>query len=273
MHSTERGIKVKLSISNIAWNDDMNSQVYKLMQKYNYSGLEIAPTRIFPQQPYERLIDAEKWSFDLMQKYGFLVSSMQSIWFGRNEKLFGTEQERKVLFDYTKKAIDFAAAIGCKNLVFGCPRNRNMPEGADKNTAVSFFRELGDYAEEKGTVIGMEANPPIYNTNFINSTSSALELIKEVNSKGFLLNLDIGTMIHNAESISSLSGQVKYINHIHISEPGLKRIQKRSMHKELNQLLNTEGYKGYVSIEMEKQNTVSDIEEIMNYIKEVFKVC
>ena len=51
---------------------------------------------------------------------------MQSIWFRRQEMLFGTEEERKVLVDYTKKAIDFAAAVGCEMVCF----NR-LPVGAD----------------------------------------------------------------------------------------------------------------------------------------------
>ncbi len=58
-----------------------------------------------------------------------------------------------------------------------------MPKRADLSLAINFFRELGDYAYEKGTVIGMEANPPIYHTNFINDTQSAIELIEIVNSK------------------------------------------------------------------------------------------
>ena len=38
---------------------------------------------------------------------------MQSIWFGRQERLFGSEEEREILIDYTKKAVDFAVAIQC----------------------------------------------------------------------------------------------------------------------------------------------------------------
>lgn len=105
------------------------------------------------------------------------------------------------MLDYTKKAIDFAAAIGCKNLVFGCPRNRSLPAGADESVAVAFFKELGEYAYSKGTAIGMEANPPIYNTNYINDTKSALELIEQVDSKGFKLNLDVGTRIFIFEMV------------------------------------------------------------------------
>ena len=195
---------------------------------------------------------------------------MQSIWYGRAEKIFGTEEEFNILVDYTKKAIDFAATIGCKNLVFGCPRNRNVPEGVDLTAGVKFFKIIGDYAASKGTVIGMEANPSIYNTNYINDTASASELIREVASSGFKLNLDIGAMLYNSESVRGLAGNVNLINHVHISEPGLKQIEKRALHQELKDVLLSEGYQGFISIEMGKVDDLSQIEAAMDYIAEVF---
>ena len=261
---------MQLSISNIGWEAALDHEVYKRMQQYRYSGLEIAPTRIFPENPYEQLEKAKGWSESLNREYGFCVPSMQSIWFGRSEMLFGSSGERKILLDYTKKAIDFATAIGCKNLVFGCPRNRNLPQNVSPEIALSFFRDLGEYAYAKGTVIGMEANPPIYHTNYINDTLSALELVKQVNSKGFLLNLDIGTMIQNGESLDILKGQIRYVNHVHISEPNLKVIQERDLHKQLVQLLEQEKYSKYVSIEMSKTENLQTIENVMKYVRTVF---
>lgn len=260
---------MRLSISNIGWDTDSDASVYELMKKYGYSGLEIAPTRIFPESPYEHLKDAEKWAKELIEKEGFVVPSMQSIWFGRQEKIFESEEERHQLIDYTKKAIDFAEVIGCKNLVFGCPRNRNVPENGNLCIAVAFFKELGDYASEHNTVIGMEANPPIYNTNYINDTKAALELIEQVDSNGFKLNLDVGTMIQNDEAVSELEGMVHLINHVHVSEPGLKLIEQRTLHQELMRLLFKEGYKGFVSIEMGKREDVSEIEQTLKYVKEI----
>ena len=116
------------------------------MKKYGYDGLEIAPTRIFPEAPYERLEEAGNWAAALQEQHGFVVPSMQSIWFGRQEKLFGTAEERRILLEYTKKAVDFAEAVGCRNLVFGCPRNRAVPEGATADGAVSLFRGAREYA-------------------------------------------------------------------------------------------------------------------------------
>ena len=263
---------MRLAISNIAWTVEQDAGMYEMMKRLGFEGLEIAPTRIFPESPYDKLEQAVKWQQELAAQYGFCVPSMQSIWFGRQEKIFGSEQERKALLAYTKKAIDFAAAIGCRNLVFGCPRNRAVPEGIGKELAIPFFQELGAYAGDKGTVVGMEANPPIYNTNYINDTKSALELIEQVEEEGFGLNLDVGTMICNGEAVEVLEGKHKQISHVHLSEPGLKPIEQRSLHKELACFLKENAYTGFVSIEMGKQEVFEEmaLQEIMCYVKEIF---
>lgn len=258
---------MKTAISNIAWSPEDDECVYEIMQEYGFRGLEIAPTRIFPENPYDNIVNAVEWAEKMKDKYGFAVPSMQSIWFGRQESVFGSDEDRSGLLAYTKKAIDFAAAIGCGNLVFGCPRNRNMPDGADEQTAIDFFRKIGDYAAEKGTVIGMEANPPIYNTNYINTTAQALELIEKVGSEGFKLNLDVGTMIYNEESPEMLRGKVGLVNHVHISEPHLKPICERTFHRELLNILVEEDYKGYFSIEMSRASDLSVIIFALKYLK------
>jgi len=261
---------MKLSISNIGWISEHDVLIFELLRKTDFNGIEIAPTRIFPEHPYDKLETARQWAENLKKHEGFLVPSMQSIWYGRQEKIFGSAEERQALIEYTKKAIDFAEVIGCQNLVFGCPKNRNLPEGADAAVAVSFFREIGDYAVEHHTVIGMEANPPIYNTNFINSTSQALALIREVGSDGFKLNLDLGTMIYNKENVSILDGNAELINHVHISEPGLKIIEDRPIHAEISSFLKANNYQGYVSIEMGRQDDLNIIENTCKYVKEIF---
>lgn len=261
---------MKLSVSNIGWSAENDSEVYQLMRKYGYSGVEIAPTRIFSNMPYDNCEKAKEWSKNLKEQYGFIVSSMQSIWFGKQERLFGTEEERKNLINYTKKAIDFAMTIDCKNLVFGCPRNRSFLKGEDIGCGINFFKLLGDYAAAKGTVISMEANPPIYNTNYINDTLSALSLIKQVDSKGFMLNLDVGTMIQNNEDISILAGNIYLINHVHISEPGLEPVAQRKIHWELREVLEAEHYDKFVSIEMRKVEDLSVIEDKLRYIRNIF---
>lgn len=262
---------MKLSISNIAWDTINDDKIYDMIKKYKFKGLEIAPTRILKESPYDKLEEIKFWKDEIKEKYDLEISSMQSIWFGRTENLFNSKEEEDVLVDYTKKAIDFANIIECKNLVFGSPKNRNVNEGKDSKNEIEIFRILGEYAKRKNTVIGMEANPIIYNTNYINNTESALELIKKVNSKGFLLNLDFGTILSNDEDLKILIGNVKYINHVHISEPQLKIIKKRDIHKKLKKILLNENYEKFISIEMSKIDDIKKIENVIKYIKEIFE--
>jgi len=261
---------MKLSISNIAWNAENDELLYPMMKELGFTGLEIAPTRILSDHPYDKLEYAKEWGKNLKKNYNLSISSMQSIWYGRQENIFRSRIEREQLINYTKKAIDFAMMLGCSNLVFGCPKNRNMESSNSIEDAIDFFKTIGDYAFISGTFIGMEANPTIYNTNFINDTVSALKFIERVDSKGFKLNLDLGTVIQNDEDISEIIEKCGVINHVHISEPWLKPIKERQLHQNLRDILKKEDYKGYISIEMGKVDDLLLLKEKMEYVRGVF---
>ncbi|OJU12361.1 MAG: endonuclease [Clostridiales bacterium 43-6] len=261
---------MNLSVSNIAWASSLDHPMYEYIREQGFSGLEIAPTRIFPENPYEDLTKAKAFREMLFDEYSLVISSMQSIWFGKTERIFASKEERHILIEYTKKAIDFAAVIGCGNLVFGCPKNRIADHGDTEAIAVDFFGTLGEYAVEHNTVLSMEPNPAIYGTNYINYTKDAFTLVKQINSKGFLVNVDLGTIIENGEDLTVITDNLSQVNHVHISEPYLERIQKRQLHNTLADILQTKGYDKFISIEMKKQDKMKYVHEAMQYIKEVF---
>ena len=261
---------MKISASNIGWKKEDDEFMYKWMNSNKIEGLEIAPTRIFAENPYDQLKEAKDWAKNLKEKWNLSIPSIQSIWYGRKENIFASEEERETLIDYTKRAIDFAHAIECSNLVFGCPRNRNMPQGADVCIAEEFFSKLGEYAKSCGSVLAMEANPPIYNTNFCNTTDEAIELIEKIDEPGFLLNLDVGTMIANDEDTDFLNEHVSLINHVHISEPGLETIKERQLHNRIAKLLKDNAYTGFVSLEIKTQDDVINICKFIEYIASIF---
>lgn len=255
------------SISNIAWGAEHDVEMYQFLKETGYNGLEIAPTRVFPEAPYDHLSEAKDWAQELKEKYDLVIPSMQSIWYGHQEKIFGTKEERKILIDYTKKAIDFAEVIGCGNLVFGNPKNRDTEDVAGiYPTAIEFFREIGDYALEHNTVIAIEANPVIYNTHFLNRTEQAVEMAYKSSSEGVKVNVDLGTIIYNEEDINYLKQVPEYINHVHISEPGLVLIEKRELHNSLFKLLKVMGYERFVSIEMGNKGDLDAVKGIVKYI-------
>lgn len=256
---------MNLAVSNIAWDINTDNEMYTFLKENGFDGLEIAPTRIFPDSPYDNISGAEKFARLLHDENGLKIVSMQSILFGRTENIFGTEEEYSILVNYMKKAIDFAAALKCENLVFGCPKNRQMGDKSRYGIAVKFFSEIGEYAKSKGTTVSIEANPSIYGTDFVNTTEQAVQLIKDVSPSILGLNLDFGTIIQNGEDVGALN--LEFVNHVHISEPQLAPITRRAEHEILLRRLSENGYKKYISIEMKNSGNLNNIKEAISYIR------
>ena len=261
---------MRLSVSNIAWSAENDGEMLAFLRDNGFSGLEIAPTRIFPEAPYEKKEDAKAFAEQLRMEFGLKVCSMQSIWYGKTQNIFGSHEEKNELLNYTNKASDFAEAISCNNLVFGCPKNRNRPEGEIEESVIDFFRIIADYAHEHNTAIALEPNPVIYGTNFINTTQDAFAFVKKVASPGFKVNIDMGTILYNKESFAQIENNFEYVNHVHISEPGLERIAITNLHRELAVLLRRCQYKGYVSLEMKNLGDLQEVKTAALEMKEVF---
>lgn len=261
---------MKLAISNIAWSAESDAPMYSFLKTEGFEGLEIAPTRVFPDNTYDQLDETQLFKKQMQSNYSLVIPSMQAICFGRNEAIFGTEEERSSIKEYIKKAIDFAAVLDCKNLVFGSPKNRIIGQGQE-GIAISFFNELGTYAAEKKTTLAMEPNPEIYGTNFLNTTTEAINFVKESKSKGLKVNIDLGTIIHNNETLDVIANNIDLVNHIHISEPNLEPITERAIHTDLYRLLKEYKYGNFVSIEMKNANDIAIVKNTIHYVKDVFK--
>ena len=259
---------IKLAASNIGWAVQDDERVWQKMKELGYQGLEIAPTRVFPERPYDNLPGIALFAGVMYQKYGFVIPSMQSIWYGQQGNIFEAADVNR-LEDYTFEAFRFAQSCRCPSLVFGCPRNRNVPAGHSPEEADFFFGRLAVRAEQCNTHLALEANPPIYNTNYLNTTREAFDLVKRINHPGLTVNLDLGTMIQNGEQLRDFAGDLKYVSHIHVSEPGLAVPEKRPLHKELAMLLHAVDYRGFVSLEM-KTSDYETVSRTLTYLAEVF---
>lgn len=261
---------MRLSVSNIGWDAAYDEAMYAFLQQQGFSGLEIAPSRIFPQQPYQQVEQAKMFASNIHQQYNLQICSMQSIWYGKTQKIVESESAQEELFSYTKQAIAFAAAVGCKNLVFGCPKNRVVSHEEEKNVIIDFLVRIADEALKKGVVIALEANPTIYQTNFANTTQEAIEVAKRVGHPALKINLDIGTIVSNQEDLNTLANHIDLISHVHVSEPFLCPLEHRILHREVKEILQSGGYEKYISLEMGKQNDMQFLYDSISYMKEVF---
>jgi len=282
---------MKFAISNIAWSPVEDRDMYDFLRDRNLD-LEIAPTRIFPwgdsmtlgrmAGPYDHIREANIWAKNLYDEYNIRVVSMQSILNGFNYSLFTSEDDRRMLINYLKKGIDFANAMLCPNMVFGCPLNRNIPDDVELVDAgviaVDFFTELAMYAANHGTSLGIEANPTIYKTNFLNYTDQVFSFVQTVRSalgrntgKGIGVNLDLGTIIHNEENIYQIlaADNIPLINHVHFSEPNLSMLKRRRLHEIVLRMLEEGGYEGYISIEMRMPENEEYVYNAVDYVRTI----
>ena len=144
----------QLAISNIAWQKDDDETVYAAMQQADFTGLELAPTRIFSEAPYENLTSALLFGGYLKNRWGFSVPSLQSIWYGQKGNIFDPADTEHLL-DYTAQAFQFAHSLNCPSLVFGCPKNRMRPLGANDAAAEAFFMQAGNLAARYGVHLAL----------------------------------------------------------------------------------------------------------------------
>ena len=105
------------------------------------------------------------------------------------------------------------------------------------------------------------------NTNFLNYTIDAINEVKLLNNLGIKVNFDLGTVIYNEEDI--MNYDAKYINHIHISEPYLKPIELKKVHRDLKEWIKKNKYDNYVSIEMGNCNDIETVKKLLNKISDL----
>ena len=194
---------------------------------------------------------------------------MQSIWYGRTGSIFDPAQAEDLLA-YTGQAFAFAHALNCPSLVFGCPKNRFLPEGADPAAADVFFDKAGRLAARYGVRLALEANTARY-TNFLNRTADVFALVKRLDNPGLAVNLDLGAMIENGERLRDFIPDLAWVSHIHISMPGLAPVERRPEYEELALLLKAVGYRGFVSIEMANPGATAPVLSAIQTIAEVFQ--
>lgn len=266
---------MKLSISNIAWDREDNEKVFPLLNKYNFEGVDIAPSIVFDN--ILDISDLELNNFkNKISNFSLCIPGMQSLLYQKPSYNIFNEYRSKTI-NYIKTIIELAKKLDVKVLVFGSPKNRYIKDLNKKEAyikAISFFEEIADYSKKRDIIFCIEPNALEYNCNFINNTQEAIQVVKDVNSKGFGLHLDSAVMYLNKEDIiKSISDSINYLQHFHISEPFLQPITNRQVdHKKISEILKKINYNKWVSIEMKKveTNNLKNLELCLEYVSKIY---
>ena len=192
----------KLAISNIGWPSEADGEALALARDLGFNGIELAPTKVFG--PLDESDDQTIVAYrDTMAEQGLRVPALQAILFGvSGAHLFKSEAARVELGVRLTRVAEIAGLLGAGACVFGSPGLRDPGDlAADeaRDIAVAFFAGIAPRFADHGTTLAFEANPTIYNCGFVTRTLEAVELVRQVATPGFGLQIDMGTVFANDE--------------------------------------------------------------------------
>lgn len=263
---------MRISISNIAWDVREDAQVIDLLRNYNVNAIDIAPGKYFPDpiQATDKEIFAVKNNWN---SKGIDIVGMQSLLFGtQGLNVFSCAEIQTKMLHHLKAVCRIASGLGIKSLVFGSPKNRDRHDLNDLQTmevAVSFFRRLGDIAKDYGVIICLEPNPRCYGANFMTTSIDTSRVVREVGHDNIKMQLDIGAITINDESIHEvLARDSDIIGHIHLSEPDLKPLgQDNTNHKMIAEKLSENFSNSLATIEMLATTEIPHLSSIEQSLK------
>ena len=261
---------MKLAISNIAWEPSDESAVLETLRQMGVSGIEVAPTKIWPAWQGASEAAAGEYRRRLAAE-GFCVPAFQAILFGRSDLQVFDEATWPALEEHFRRVAGLAAALGAGVLVFGSPKNRRRGQLAMSKAvprAVQLFRRLGAICTQHGVRIALEHNPPEYNCDFATSAADAAEFVALVGSPAVALHLDSGGLrLSGGDMAEAIRSAVPFV-HYHASEPMLENPARSGTvdHAKAAAALTSVRYDGWISLEMKGPDSLDGIRAAMKLI-------
>jgi D-psicose/D-tagatose/L-ribulose 3-epimerase len=225
-----------------------STKLFKTFKKWGFTTVEIPvedPSHIDPIFVKEEL-----------DKHGLVCGSVCAC-MGPGRDFRGTAEEQATAMTYCKTLLDQMVLLGCPSLigpVYSVVGRADAEEPVAQKeqwaTVVKNLKVLAKHAEGRGRQICIE---PLnrFETDFLNTCSQGLKLIKDVGSKALKLHLDTFHMnIEEKEQAAAILKAGKLLGHFHAcgsdrGTPGHDHIDWKPIAKALKQIK----YQGDVVIE------------------------
>lgn len=251
-----------MAISNIAWEQHDDPVVLAQLKELGISGIEIAPTKVWPNWENASQKSAEEYK-NKLNDLGFKIPSLQAILFGKSElNLFNTGCHNQFL-EHIKLIADIANGLDANVVVFGSPRNRKRNQvsfSEAEKIAQVFFEKAGDICQQRNCKIGIEHNPVEYGCDFLTNVKDVSEFVQKLNHPAVQLHVDSAGIHMCGGNISDVIEQSIPFIHYHISEPMLESISGGVVdHIAAANSLNSINYNNWLSIEMKQPDNIEQV--------------
>lgn len=247
---------MKLSVSNIAWNNDDLEEHLSLLHDLGCSGVELAPSCIWPE-PILASTQERRNLREKIERNGLELVGFHALLFTRPDlQLFASRESRLATIEYLSRLAELCADLKGGVLILGSPGNRVLHGHCYEEClqwAADAFLSLAQDCANSGVTLCIEPLAP-NETEFIMSAREGAELVERVSHPNFKLHLDAKALIGTGEDLGRILAQHgQLLRHFHVGDPGLAPPGSTGAdHAPFGRALRNIGYQGYVSIEMRR---------------------
>tara|TARA_B110001454_G_scaffold218353_1_gene246073 strand:+ start:5393 stop:6211 length:819 start_codon:yes stop_codon:yes gene_type:complete len=216
---------MKLACSNIAWTDAQEAAVLPWLQAQGVGGIEVAPTRLWPNWHGATPAGAREWR-KRMADQGFSLPSMQALLFGKADAcLFGADGGNAFV-EHLEFVAELGEGLGAGVAVLGAPRQRlrgDLPMAEAVDLAIPLLRRLAQTFHDAGSCLALEPARPEYGGDFCITTAEVSQLVAAVDHPGLGVHIDAAALFAAEESIEDLWEESRGQRWVHyqMSEPEL----------------------------------------------------
>lgn len=235
---------MKVAISSVCWAGDSREEV---LRKARSSGFHAIELLTFPPEIWDCHGNLEEMHPHVLReqldRHGLKLAALHL-----GAILTSSEHKRRKLTDYAKRAIDFAAAIGCGTIVEGGPNRKSEPF----RPFLKSLEELSRYLVGSHVRMGLEN----HYGSWIQYMEDYEHILDCVQSPDVGITLDTGHFTSAKVDPAEVAGRfAAHIVHVHIKDHiGAQSVALGSGETNnfgVARMLKASGYNGYLSQELE----------------------
>ncbi len=247
---------MKIGICNEIFQSWSIEETIKFVKETGYDGLEIAPFTL--ADSVVNISDRERKGIkELAAKKGLeIIGTHWLLVKPEGLSISSPDAEiRKKTSLYFEELVRFTSDIGGKIMVLGSPKQRSIGNGQTRKDVFEYFREVIkrplEIARERNITICLE---PLARkeTNFVNTATEAISIIKAINHPNLKLILDVKAMSDEGRPYNEIINEGKdYLAHFHANDrnllgPGFGDVDFAPIIDTLRKI----SYNGYISVEV-----------------------
>lgn len=254
---------MNLALSNFAWDEQNQHEVLEFLSKNNVNKIECIFTKFISWDNIDDKI-LKNYTSELL-KYKITPYSVQSIFYETNFSDFSDEIG---IINHFKKIISICEKLKIKIIVFGSPKLRKIFYGW-YNSYVNIFKEVDNLLKMTDIHLVIEPNSRFYGGDFFFSVYEIVDFIKKNNFTNVTTMIDTHNLILDGDDpIESLSENIEFISHIHISETKLQTINNFEFHEKFSKKIKDLNYNKVITYEVLKcENIISSINDFISIYK------